>query len=446
MADIVLHPGQSEVFKDMFVNQTTRFGAVCAARGWGKSYFAAATAMTAVHELMALDASIPNKNVYIIAPTYEQVRDIYWPILAYEMGAEVLSVRSRRDVGRFIFPNNVELRLVSYEAVERLRGKGAYFVVGDEISSWKKGIGPKEAWEGIIQPAIVTRWGRARAAYYGAPSPGRALNISTPKGYNFFYDMYNYQETDSEWASYHYDYTKSPYIDADEIERIKHTIDPIEFASEYMASFEDSGNNVFYCFDRKIHVRKDLDDFAEGENVHAMIDFNVGIMATSIGAIRAGQLHILYEKMGHPDTENLAISLAADYNKEHKVFVYPDPTGNSRKTSAPVGITDFSILRDPTYKFTLLSRKKSPPIVDSVAAVNRKLMTAAGEVSFFIHPRCTNTIKSLERTRWMDNNVNTATIDKSDNIEHHSDGVRYGVEYVWPIRNRKGVIHRGFNF
>jgi len=128
------------------------------------------------------------------------------------------------------------------------------------------------------------------------------------------------------------------------------------------------------------------------------------------------------------------------------VFVYPDPTGNARKTSAPVGRTDFSILREPRFRYTLLARKKSPPIVDSVAAVNRKLMTATGDVGMYIHPRCVNTVKSFERTVWVDNNPNTATIDKSGGDEHYSDGVRYGVEWHWPIRTSTTKAIRGFGF
>jgi hypothetical protein len=111
-----------------------------------------------------------------------------------------------------------------------------------------------------------------------------------------------------------------------------------------------------------------------------------------------------------------------------------------------VGVTDFSILREKVYDFKLFARKKSPPIIDSVAAVNRKLMTAAGEVNFYIHPNCPNTIKSLERTSWVDSNPNTATIDKSDGVEHHSDGVRYGVEWHWPVRAGGVAVTRGFNF
>jgi hypothetical protein len=158
----------------------------------------------------------------------------------------------------------------------------AYFVVWDEVSSCKKGISPKEAWQGVIQPCIITRWSNERALSYGAPAPGRALIISTPKGYNFFHEMHTYESTDRNWKSYHYDYTQSPYLDVAEIERIKHTIDPIEFASEYLASFADSGNNVFYCFDRRKHITNELEEFLppqgheKGEDVHVCIDFNVG--------------------------------------------------------------------------------------------------------------------------------------------------------------------------
>jgi hypothetical protein len=449
MSNIRLHKAQSVIFKDMFIDRINRFGVAICARGFGKSYLAATAGINAIFELLELHPLVPNKNVYIIAPTYDQVTDIYYPLINYDLGMEEHALRSSKDTGRFIFPNNVELRLVSYEAIERMRGKGAYFVVCDEPSSWTKGVGLKEAWEGIIQPTIITRWSPKRAKIYGAKSPGRGLIIGTPKGYNFLYDMYNYQETDKLWKSYHYDYHHSPFLDADEIERIKHTIDPIEFASEYMATFEDSGVNVFYCFDRKKHVTDTLPDFIppdgeeKGETVYFNIDFNVGKQCTSAMAIRGGQVHILDEFQGHPDTEQLAIALTTKY-RGHKMVAFPDPSGKSRKTSAPVGRTDFSILE--SHGITVLAHLKAPPIIDSVAAVNKKLLTAAGDVDMYVHPRCKGVIKSLERTKWVDKNQDTATIDKSDDIEHFSDGIRYGIEYLFPVRQGTKRVTRGFGF
>jgi|JI10StandDraft_1071094.scaffolds.fasta_scaffold38612_8 hypothetical protein len=447
---INLHEGQSEVYEDLFVNQVCRFAVVNCSRGWGKSYMAAVAGVTAVFELLELEARIPNKIVYIIAPTYDQVTDIYYPLINYELGMENYALRSSRDTGRFVFQNGVELRLLSYEAVERMRGKGAYFVVWDEVSSCKKGIDPKEAWESVILPTIITRWSGKRQIAFKARSPGRALIISTPKGYNYFYELYNFQELDKNWKGYHYDYTKSPFLDSDEIEKIRHNTDPIKFASEYLASFTESGNSVFYCFDRKIHVRQDLEDFRKpedgedfGEDVHVDIDFNVGLQCSSVFAVRGKQKIVLDEFKGHPDTETLAIAIATKY-KGHKIYAYPDPSGKARKSSAPVGRTDFSILE--SHGIRCLAHSKAPPIIDSVNAVNRMLMNAAGEANFFIHPRCTGGIISLERTKWVDKNPDTATIDKSEGVEHFSDGFRYGTEYLFPVRTGTRKVSRGFGF
>lgn len=444
-----LHEGQSDVFRDLFLNKSCRYSVVNCSRGWGKSFLAATAATTAVFELLQLAERIPNKTVYIIAPTYDQVTDIYYPLLAYDLGLEDVAIKSSRDLGRFVFDKHVELRLLSYEAVERMRGKGAYFVVWDEVSSCSRGIDPKEAWESVVRPCIATRWSNKRALAYGAKSPGRALFISTPKGFNYFYDLYNFQELDPRWKSYHFDYTKSPFLDPEEIEKDRVNMDPVKFASEYLASFKESGNNVFYCFDRNINVRNDLPDFYKGdgdtksEDVHAFIDFNVGIQATTIAAIRGGQVHVLDELKGHPDTETLAISLKTKY-EGHKIIAYPDPTGRARKPSAPVGRTDFSILESAGIR--CLARSSSPPIVDSVQAVNRMLRNAANQSSFFVHPRCRGVIESLERTKWVDGKPETATIDKSEGIEHFSDGVRYGVEYLFPVQSGTKRVARGFGF
>lgn len=444
-----LHAGQAIPYSDLFIEKKCRWSVTCCARGWGKSYMAAVAGVTAIFELMVLPKWVPHKIVYIIAPTYDQVTDIYYPLINYELGMEHYALKSSRDEGRFIFPNGVELRLISYEAVERMRGKGVYLAVWDEVSSCKKGISAKEAWESVIQPAIVTRWSPQNAARYGAVSPGRALIISTPKGYNFFYELFNRQDKNPDWKSYHYDYHSSPFLDPAEIEKIRHDIAPIEFASEYLADFRESGNSVFYCFDRAKHVNREVEDFyppegdQEGETVHVAIDFNVGLQCSSMFAIRGGNIEFIDEVKGHPDTETLAISLATRF-KGHKIIAYPDPSGRSRKTSAPVGRTDFSILR--ANGITCLAHAKAPPIVDSVAAVNKKLLTAAGDIGIQVHPRCEGVLKSLERTKWVDNKPDTATIDKSEGVEHYSDGIRYAMEWLFPIRSGVKTTSRGFGF
>jgi hypothetical protein len=81
-----------------------------------------------------------------------------------------------------------------------------------------------------------------------------------------------------------------------------------------------------------------------------------------------------------------------------------------------------------------------------VQAVNRKLKTASGETSMYFHPRCESTIKSMERTVWVDKNPDTATIDKTDGVEHWSDGIRYFVEYIWPVLQGKPTVKKSKTF
>lgn len=277
MTTLALHHGQSQIFADLFLHKNVINAVGVCSRGWGKSHLASVAAIQAVFELLQLRADIPNKNVYIIAPTYDQVTDIYFPLLMYQLGMERYVIKHSKDAGALWFPKDVNLRLVSYEAVARLRGKGAYFVVNDEVRDWTKGVGFKEAWEGIIQPCITTRWGAKRSKQLGAPSQGRSLTISTPKGYDYLYDMYNRQEQDPTWKSYHFDYTQAPLLDVEETTAIRHNIDPLRWAREYLASFEESGNTVFYCFKRKEHVKSDLPDWFKNERGQITEDVHVAI-------------------------------------------------------------------------------------------------------------------------------------------------------------------------
>ena len=461
--DIKLFPNQSTIFRDLFVLKETVHAVAVCSRGFGKSHLGATAAIQAASELMQMPAWIPNKQVVITAPTYDQVTEVYFDLLMYQLGLSQYAIKSSKDTGKIYLPNNTLLRLMSFEAINRLRGRGIYFAVNDETRDWTQGGGFKDAWESVIEPCISTRWGPKKAAEFNAPSQGRSLTITTPKGYDFTYDLYNRQETDKRYRSYHFDYKQTPLLDPAEIELLKHDMDPIKFGREYAASFAESGNSVFYCFNRKLHVRDDIEYFergnheTQGEPVHVCIDFNVAVQASASFAVRGGMAFFQDEFKGAADTETLALSIKAKYwpnwnntqSPEYRkkicvINVYPDPSGKARKTSAVVGQTDFSILR--AHGFNVLAPDAHPPIVDSVACVNRMLKNAAGGISMYVHSRCRGLITSLERTVWVDNNSDTATIDKTKGEEHFSDGVRYGISFVFPIRAGQLPVARGFGF
>lgn len=436
MSEVRLHKGQSQIIRYLFSEpNTVKYATVMASRGFGKSYLAATAAAIAVQELLQMPADTPNKNVSLICPTYQQSQDIYYPILAYQLGLEAYADKSSLSAGTFWFPNNVKLKLWSYEASERMRGTGQYFVVCDEVEDWVGKPGLKESWESVIQPTMTTRWAGNH----------KGLIIGTPKGFTYFYDLTNLGNIDNRWRHFHYTYKDSPYLSDEEIERVKKTIDPLKFNREYLANPEESGARVFYMFDRKKHIDATLPYFGENEDVHIAIDFNIGIMAAIVFAVRGGQIHILEDLQNVLDTESLAKRIKSKYqDKGHRVYAYPDPAGRARKTSAVAGATDFSILE--SFGIRTLARTSAPPIVDSVNAVNRKFQNASGDIDMYVHPNAAATIKSLERTVWVENNPNTAQIDKSEGVEHWTDGLRYAVEYLFPVRGYSKSTSKGFMF
>lgn len=442
-----LHYGQSQVFEDMFIKKAHRYQVVVCNRGWGKTYYAATAAVTALFELINLPRSIPNKHVYIIAPTHDQVVDLYYPILGYDYGLEDMAVSASKDRGRFVFENRSEIRLLSYESIEKMRGKGPYFVVWDEISSCTKGIKPKLAWDQIIQPAISSRWSPKFQKAFKARRPGSALFIGTAKGFNFLHDAFYFYENDPNWVSFKFNYMNSPLSDLTEIDKIRENSDPISFASEYLSDFKSSGARVFYCFDRKEHVRDDLPYFQNDkefkETVNVGIDFNINLMCASMFAIRGQEVHFLDELQGSPNTEALARALKQKFPNS-RIVAYPDPTGKARKTSAPIGVTDFTILRDAGIE--VYAREGSPPHVDSVKAVNRLLLNANNKKSLFFHKRVRRTIESMEKTSWLTGNADSATIDKSEGLEHFSDSVRYPVEFLYPVNHSGGHVAQSRHF
>jgi hypothetical protein len=73
---------------------------------------------------------------------------------------------------------------------------------------------------------------------------GKALFISTPKGRNWLYDLYNLgqSEEDEDWKSWHFTTKDNPLIDPSEIESAKKTLSTFAFKQEYLASFDNAGS------------------------------------------------------------------------------------------------------------------------------------------------------------------------------------------------------------
>ncbi len=434
MTTIRLHPTQARIFKDQFIDKSVKHSVVVASRGWGKSAAASVGAIKASNELMKLDASVPNKNVALVAPTFTSVVDIYFNLILYQFGLSNIAIRHSSSLGRIWLPRNVIIKLVSAEAIDRIRGGGIYFAVGDEIDTWTI-RDPVKAWDSVIHGAGRSRWSPKMAKLHGAESSFRSLVIGSSGGVKSLYALSERAKTDSEYRNYSFDYRDSPYLDREEIEKAMSTMDEVAFRQEYQAQLIDGGNRVYRAFSLEHNILEDCDhvfkffknlDKESRGPVCVGIDFNVGVNACVIGHVIGDTVFIVDEMQGAINTEELAATLFRRYGACH---TYPDPTGKARKTSAPVGVTDLSLLRAAGHR--VFASRVSPSIKDSVNIVNGMCYNAKGVSRLFISRKAKNLISSLLRTSWDGSSYNGLVIDKRDGIEHWSDALRYLIDFVF---------------
>ncbi len=213
--NVELLPWQSDVYSD-----PTRFKVVAAGRRTGKSRLAA--------WLLILNALQTDKGqVFYVAPTQGQARDIMWQTLM-ELGHPVIS-------GSHI--NNLQIKLVNGATIslkgadrpETMRGVSLKFLVMDEYADMKPDV-----WEQILRPAL-------------ADQKGEAMFIGTPMGRNHFYELYKYAElgNDPTYKGWHFTSYDNPLLDSEEIDMAKKSMSSYAFRQEFMASFEARGSEMF---------------------------------------------------------------------------------------------------------------------------------------------------------------------------------------------------------
>ena len=423
--EIDLFPFQAEV-----VLSDVRHRVQVSGRRTGKSY-------TDIASGFEHASAVQDARVLFIGPTIGQAEEAFWPTLLDMTRDTGLLSRPPRETTHDLFfndrLNNARFTLKSADKPDTLRGISPTptLIILDELALFDPKLYPE-----IIRPMTLDPIRKPRI-----------LVSSTPKGKaNLLYQMYLWGQDPErkEWASWQFRAIDVRPDMKEEIEALREELDPVTFDQEVNATFLSTAGGVFTSFDPDINVRSDLADFAPGEAVHVAIDFNVNIMAACAIAVRkmdngAEHYHILREWTGSSNTDALAQKIKAELPGRH-LYAYPDPSGAQRKTNSPTGVTDHSILRD--HGFEVRTRRRTPPLRDSVNAVNRLLRSAAGTSRMFVRDTCKQVILSLENTEWRraltGEEADVATIDKRAGVEHHGDGIRYLVEYCEPIR-RQGV-------
>jgi PBSX family phage terminase large subunit len=331
-------------------------------------------------------------RIAYISPTYQQSRDICWKMLKKVfIGADFNESRLEVGIG------NQAIQLRGWENIETLRGQKFDLLIIDEVAMMRNFW---VHWLEVIRPTLTD-------------TIGKAIFVSTPKGFNHFYDLYNLENTDQDYKSFHYTSYDNPNLPVEELDKAKKELPEDRFAQEYLGDFRKTQGLVYKEFNREIHVTKE-NPKTSNETILG-IDFGYTNPACVLRiTVDSDSHYFITEEWYHSGKtiEQLieyAISLGS-------TKCYGDPAN-------PEGI-------EKCRRAGLNMRDVNKNIVAGVDHIRE--MFKQGRIH--IHPDCKNLIMELETYRYPDKKSDANEQEKpiKDN-DHALDSLRYAIYTNKPI-------------
>ena len=376
-----------------------RFRVAACGRRFGKSWLA-------MNEL-AKFARYPNSKCLYVAPSYRMAKQILWDDLKSLLREKRWTRRINESELSITLVNNSIIMLRSADNPDSIRGIGVDFVVIDEAADIPR---LDETWQAVIRPTLSDR-------------QGHALVIGSPKGRNYFYDMWN--TVDSNWHSWQFTTLEGGNVPSEEIEAAKRDLDERTFRQEYLAEWVDYSGLIYYNLHDANIVEMPL---PQNYNLEIGMDFNVDPGASVLGFRHSGGIHIFDEvEMWGTNTYEMVAEINRRYPQQRK-SVYPDAAGSARKSSAAHGITDHIILKNAGYELRVGS--VNPAVADRISAVNSAFKAHDGTIRLTIAPKCRKLLDCLRKQTYKEG---TRQPEKAG-LDHFPDALGYLVNHLLPIR------------
>lgn len=303
---MILTEPQAQIIKDRH-----RFRVLCIGRRGGKT-------TEAVEEIKARSIQKQVRIAYI-APTYQQARDIAWEMLKKELrGAIVSTNEARLEIKTNTLQGGESLIVLrGWESIETLRGQMFDFIVIDEVammrSFWSN-------WEEVIRPTL-------------SDTIGEVLFISTPKGFNHFYDLYELEKKDKDYKSFHFTTYDNPHIPKQEIDKAKEELDDNTFAQEYLADFRKVQGLIYnFEYDPRFLYEEYKDNLQFPDKQVGGVDFGfVNPAGIVILKTRGEHIYVVDEWKRVKKTTPEIIQQSRIFDSKHRVKKwYPDPAEPDR--------------------------------------------------------------------------------------------------------------------
>lgn len=262
----------------------------------------------------------------------------------------------------------------------------------------------------------------------------RASVYTTPEGYRFVYDRWK-KRGGKEYNIVHADTRTNPFIEDSYVQSLFEEY-PKELATAYIEGqfCNLTTGTVYNSYDRKTHDSNEM--IQPNETLFIGCDFNIQRMCFTVYVQRDGgkQWHGVDEGHNMYNTAEVVRILQNRYkDKGHRLIIYPDASGNNRKSSAAQ--TDIAMLREAGFE--VRAPRKNPDVRDRVQCTNR----AFSDGRLFINSKkCPNVSNCFEQQSY----TSRGEPDKDSGVDDQNDASTYPIAYEMPIR--KPIFNIDFDF
>lgn len=423
---VALTPKQANIFVWGW-QLTARFRDAVCGRRFGKTFLGKAEMRRAARLAMQWNVSVEDE-IWYAAPTFKQAKRVFWRRLKQSIPVSWRAGKPNETECSITLRTGHVLRIVGLDNYDNLRGSGLFFLLIDEWADC-----PWEAWEEVLRPMLSTcKFVVDEVLYVG----GHVLRIGTPKGFNHCYDTYQDGRSGGEpdHKSWLYTSLDGGNIPPEELEAARRKMDPRTFRQEYLASFENYQGVVYYCFDRRENHTDDT--VLPGDELHIGMDFNVSKMAGIVFVLRDGLPRAVAEFVDVFDTPAIIEKIKARYPEGHRIRVYPDASGDNRKTSN-ANESDIALLKKAG--FTVVVNPSNPAVKDRINSKNAMLCNTYGDRRLLVNTKtCPKYTQALERQIWDEKAGSDKKIepDKKAGFDHPNDAGGYFIVKLFPIKER----------
>lgn len=384
----------------------------------------------------------PKINQGYFAPTYPQIRDIFYPTVeevAFDWGLKVKINSSNKEV-HFYSGSQYRGTTIcrSMEIPDSIVGFKIGNALVDELDVMKIQKA-QQAWRKIIA--------RMR---YNVPGLRNGIDVTTtPEGYKFVWQQFVKAIRDKPELSALYGLVQASTFDneanlpSDYIPSLMASYPP-ELIKAYLdGQFTNlKSGTIYHTFDRLLN--NCADEEQAGEPLFIGMDFNVGKMAGIVHVLRGDDPRAVAEIINAYDTPDIIRIIKerywayadGDYRRSREIYIYPDASGESRK-SQNASQSDLAQLRDAG--FSVIVNASNPPVKDRINAMNAMFCNGYGLRRYKVNvKRCPVYAECLEQQIWADN----GEPDKSQDNDHPNDGGGYYIVKEFPIQHHLGMLVR----